>query len=402
MLDTDARSQARARALADFRGSAAGRAVAEGMVDFLLTEFADFEEAEGVAWASPIPESLLRRVWKLSAERGFYSFMLPSELGGAGLDLVDVCAVREAAFLTGRVLAGHVMGDLSGPPRIGHLFKVATPGQVERFLDPVRLGDRAICFALTEPEAGSDAASIQTRAIRDGDDWVINGSKRFITGGDYADIAILMAVTDPDAGARGITAFFVDLRADGVSRNADYAILSGKSGTADLLFEDVRIPAANMIGKEGGGFGLGMSRINVNRIIHCSTIMALAGLSLELSLDHALKRRQFGRSIADFQAIQHMLADMATDLAAGRALLYDTASRHQRGEDIRAAAAMAKLYSAETGFRIADRAMQVHGGVGTLQGSPIEFIFRRLRMYRITTGTSEIQKNTIAKVLLAR
>lgn len=400
MLDETGTAEARERALSDFRGSPEGLAVAEKMVDFLLGDIARLEAAEGVRWAKPIPEELIRRVWKMSAEAGLYSFMLPKALGGEGLSLPDVCAVREAAILTGCVLATHVMGDSSGPPRIGHLFKVATEDQSDRFLAPICAGEKAICFALTEPGAGSDASAIRTRAERTNDGWVLKGQKRFITGGDYADLAIVMAVTDPDAGNKGISAFFVDLHAPGVSKNTDYAILSGKAGTADLFFEDVHIGTDDLIGTEGGGFGLGMSRINVNRIIHCSTIMALARYALELALDHAGRRKQFGRSIGQFQAIQHMLADMATDVSAGRAMLYDAATRHERGDDIRVAAAMAKLFAAENGFKVADRAMQVHGGVGTLQGSPIEYIFRKLRMYRITTGTSEIQKNTIAKGLL--
>ncbi|MEZ5729620.1 MAG: acyl-CoA dehydrogenase family protein [Burkholderiaceae bacterium] len=343
---------------------------------------------------------MLRKVWKRSAQKGFYTYLLPEALGGAGLSLADICAVKEAAIMTGAILTPHVMGDLSGPPRIGHLFKVATPQQVEAVLRPVCAADKAICFALTEVDAGSDATAIRTRAEKSGDGWILNGAKRFISGGNYADVAIVMAVTDPEAGARGISAFFVDLHSDGACKRSDYEVLSGKSSHADLLFENVRVPPENLIGREGAGFALGMARINVNRLLHCATILGYARFALALSIERAGARRQFGRAIGQFQAIQHMLADMATEVYAGRAMMFDCARRLDAGEDIRTTAAMCKLYAAETGFRVADRAMQVHGGVGTLKGEPIEAIFRHLRMFRITTGTSEIQKNTIAKGLL--
>ena len=392
--------RARTRAFEDFRGSQAAHAAAEPLVDFLVGEVADLEEAESIFWGGGVDEALLRRLWKRSAELGFYNYLLPESLGGKGLSLPDVCAVKEAAIMTGSVLTPHVMGDLSGPPRVGHLFKVATPFQIEAFLKPVCAADKAICFALTEAGAGSDAASIRTRATKSDAGWILNGSKRFISGGNYADVAIVLAVTDPEAKASGISAFFVDLHSEGCSKYTDYEVLSGSKSHADLMFKDVVVPPENLIGQEGGGFRLGMARISVNRLLHCATILGYARLALALSIERAGARKQFGQAIGQFQAIQHMLADMATETYAGRAMMYDCARRLEAGEDIRAPAAMCKLYAAETGFKVADRAMQVHGGVGTLKGGPIEAIFRNLRMFRITTGTSEIQKNTIAKDLL--
>lgn len=396
------RKKARARALGEFRGSAAALAALEPLVDFLTGEIADFERENGLDWDTPVAHETLRQVWKMSADRGFYSSLLPRELGGQGLCVADICAVREAALTTGSVLAAHVLGDLSGPPRIGHLFKQASPHQVETFLKPVQTAERAVCFALTETGAGSDAASIKTRAVRTSDGYRLNGAKRFISGGSFADIAIVLAVTDPEAGARGISAFFVDLHSRGVSKRTDYEVLAGKGAHADLIFDEVLVPAHNLIGEEGAGFRLAMARISVNRLLHCSTILGFARLALELSIERAGGRHQFGRPIGGFQAIQHMLADMATDLYAGRAMMFDAARRLDDGRDIRAEASMCKLFCAENGFRIADRAMQVHGGVGLLKGGPIEFIFRNLRTFRIVTGTSEIQKNTIAKALLDR
>lgn len=401
MLD-NSRQRARERAMSDFLGGEAARAAAEPLIDFLTGEIAAFEAENGIDWDSPVAHDTLREVWKMSAARGFYSYLLPTELGGQGLSVADICAVREAALMTGSVLAAHVLGDLSGPPRVGHLFKQASPHQVETFLRPIQTADLAVCFALTEAGAGSDAAAIQTRADKTADGYVLNGVKRFISGGSFADIAIVLAVTDPEAGAGGISAFFVDLHAPGASKRKDYEVLSGKGAHADLVFENVHIPAENLIGREGTGFRLGMARISVNRLLHCSTMMGFARLALTLSVERAGARQQFGRPIGTFQAIQHMLADMATDLYAGRAMMFDAARRLDAGHDIRAEASMCKLFCAENGFRIADRAMQVHGGVGLLKGGPIEFIFRNLRTFRIVTGTSEIQKNTIAKALLDR
>ena len=401
MLDNSPQ-RARERAMSDFLGGEAARAAAEPLIDFLTGEIAAFEAENRIDWDSPVAHDTLREVWKMSAARGFYSYLLPTELGGQGLSVADICAVREAALMTGSVLAAHVLGDLSGPPRVGHLFKQASPHQVETFLRPIQTADLAVCFALTEAGAGSDAAAIQTRADKTADGYVLNGVKRFISGGSFADIAIVLAVTDPEAGAGGISAFFVDLHAPGASKRKDYEVLSGKGAHADLVFENVHIPAENLIGREGTGFRLGMARISVNRLLHCSTMMGFARLALTLSVERAGARQQFGRPIGTFQAIQHMLADMATDLYAGRAMMFDAARRLDAGHDIRAEASMCKLFCAENGFRIADRAMQVHGGVGLLKGGPIEFIFRNLRTFRIVTGTSEIQKNTIAKALLDR
>ncbi|MGD9863154.1 MAG: acyl-CoA dehydrogenase family protein [Pseudodonghicola sp.] len=401
MLD-EAQNKLRARALSDFRGSDKALAAAEPLIDFLTGEIAALETSNGIDWDTPISHEQLRKVWKRSAERGFYSYLLPTELGGQGLSVADICAVREAAIMTGSVLAAHVLGDLSGPPRIGHLFKQTNAYQIETFLKPVQSADLAVCFALTEAGAGSDAASIKTRAEKTADGYVLNGVKRFISGGSFADIAVVLAVTDPEAGSSGISAFIVDLHAEGASKRMDYEVLAGKGSHADLTFENVQVPAANLIGAEGSGFRLGMARISVNRLLHCSTMMGFARLALTLSIERAGARQQFGRPIGSFQAIQHMLADMATDLYAGRAMMFDAARRLDEGRDIRAEASMCKLFCAENGFRIADRAMQVHGGVGLLKGGPIEFIFRNLRTFRIVTGTSEIQKNTIAKALLDR
>jgi alkylation response protein AidB-like acyl-CoA dehydrogenase len=370
------------------------------MQAFIRDEIIPLEKKENLQWGEAHPRAILADVWKRSCELGFYNVMLPENLGGAGLSVVDLCAVKEAAILTGSMLAPHVLGELSGPPRVGHLFKVASAVQVEKFLQPVCRAEKAVCFALTEAEAGSDASAIKTSARRDGDHYVLNGAKRYISGAPYADIAVLLAVTGPGQGAAGISAFFIDLKGPGVQIDADYQVMSGAGSHGNIELTDVRVPVQNRIGEEGAGFKLAMGRITLNRLLHCPTMLGMAGLALNLSIDYARTRTQFGKPIAMFQAVNHMIADMATELLAARSMMYATATLNDAGGDIRTQAPMCKLYASEAAFRIVDRAVQVHGGAGLIRGNPVEWMFRATRMMRILTGTSEIQRNTIAKGIL--
>lgn len=372
----------------------------EGINAFARDELAPLAKREGIVWGEPVAKPLLRDIWRRSCELGFYNAMLPEALGGAGLGVADLCALKEAAVLTGSPLAPHILGELSGPPRVGHLFKVANPFQVETFLGPICRAEKAVCFALTEAEAGSDATAIGTEARLDGDHYVLNGAKRYISGAPYADLAVLLAVTEPGRGPQGISAFFVDLHAEGVSIDSDYSVMSGGGAHGNILLKDVRVPVQSRIGDEGAGFKLAMGRITLNRLLHCPTMLGMAGLALNLSLDYARTRKQFGQPIAMFQSINHMLADMATELYAARSMMYATAANNDAGGDIKVQAPMCKLYASETAFRIADKAVQIHGGAGLIKGHPVEWIFRASRMMRILTGTSEIQRNTIAKAIL--
>jgi len=375
-------------------------ALIEGIQAFVRDELDALVKREGIVWGEPVAKPLLRQVWQRSCELGFYNVMLPEALGGAGLNVAELCAVKEAAVLTGCPLAPHILGELSGPPRIGHLFKVANEHQIEAFLRPVCRAEKAVCFALTEAEAGSDATAISTSAQLDGDHYVLNGAKRYISGATYADVAVLLAVTEPGRGPKGISAFFVDLHADGVRVESDYAVMSGGGAHGNIVLENVRVPVDNRIGDAGEGFKLAMGRITLNRLLHCPTMLGMAGLALNLSLDYARTRKQFGQPIAMFQAINHMLADMATELYAARSMMYATAANNDAGGDIKVQAPMCKLYASETAFRIADKAVQIHGGAGLVQGHPVEWLFRATRMMRVLTGTSEIQRNTIAKGIL--
>ena len=384
-----------------FEGSERAAAIIARVQDYLHGELAEFARTHGVDHEHGADRALLQQVWRRSHALGFYGMTLPEHMGGLGLSVLDHVLIKEAIYATGSPFAPHVFGELSGPPRVGALARQATPQQMAQFIMPVAQAEMSICFALTEAEAGSDAGAVQTRAVLDGEHYVLNGRKRFISGSPFADAAVLLASTAAEgATEREVTAFFVDLRAPGIRVEAGYKTMAGQSSTGDIVLDGCRVPVGNRIGEPGRGLGLALGRISVNRLLHCPAMLGLAQLALRDARDYALQRRQFGRSIAQFQAIQHMLADMATDLAAARALMLGTARALDAGGAARAETSMAKLFCSETAFRVADRAVQIHGGEGIVQGRRVEFLFRMLRMYRVLTGTSEIQKNAIAKELL--
>ena len=383
-----------------FEGSERAATLIARIADFLHGELAALVREEGIDHEHSPDKPTLQRVWRRSHELGFYGMTLPTAMGGLGLSLLDHVLIKESIYASGSPLAPHVFGELSGPPRVGALARHATPMQLAKFIVPVAQAEKAICFALTEAEAGSDPGALQTQARLDGDTYILNGRKRFISGSPFADYAVLMASTSDSPDRRQISAFFVDLRQSGVEVVSGYKTMAGQSTTGDILLNDCRVSAANLIGEPGRGLALALGRITVNRLLHCPAMVGLATVALKDARDYARKRRQFGQPIAGFQAIQHSLADMATQLAAARALMISTARQLDAGGDARADASMAKLFCSESAFRIADAAVQIHGGEGIVQGRRVEFLFRMLRMYRVLTGTSEIQKNIIARELL--
>jgi alkylation response protein AidB-like acyl-CoA dehydrogenase len=396
----DASTTTPAAKAAPFEGSGAAREFIERVSTFLREELQPLAAEHGISHEHGAERPLLEQVWQRSRELGFYGMTLPKALGGAGFSLVDHVLIKEAIYASGSPFAPHVLGELTGPPRVGALAKVATPDQMERFILPVARAQKAICFAITEPEAGSDAGALQTRAVREGDEFVLNGTKRFISGSPFCDLAVIICSTSDDPARRETTAFFVERDRPGFRVEAGYKTMAGQSHTGNIVLTDCRIPAANQIGEQGRGLALALGRITVNRLLHCPAMLGLARLALQDAIAHATRRRQFGQPIAGFQAVQHLIADMATELAAARALMLSVARTLDAGGEARAEASMAKLFCSETAFRIADRAVQVLGGEGIVQGSRVEFLFRLLRMYRVLTGTSEIQRNTIARELL--
>ena len=367
---------------------------------FIAEDLQPLAERNGYDHESGAPREVLRGVWQRSRARGLYGIQLPEAIGGAGLSIVEQVRIKEHIYASGCPLGPHIMGELSGPPRVGALHRHATPVQIERFIKPVLEARKAACFALTEENAGSDAGAAATRALRTAEGWLLEGKKKYISGSPHADLAIVIASTSEDPAARELSAFFVEADRPGYRVEAGYRTLAGQGHTGDIVLDKVAIPEENLIGTRGRGLALAMGRIAVNRLLHCPAMLGYARMALESSVAHAQSRRQFGQPIGAFQAIQHLLADMATDLAAARALMFQVAAAIDAGADPRGQAAMAKLFCSETAFRIADRAVQVHGGAGIVQGHVVEWLFRMLRMYRIVTGTSEIQRNTIAKELL--
>lgn len=374
--------------------------IQKSIKNFVENELLLLEEKEHLTPESHFPKSILKQVWKRSAELGFYGVNLPVELGGKGLSFTDLCVLKEDLAYSKSVLSSHVLGDLGGPLRVGHIFQFATKEQKELFFLPVIRGEKASCFAMTEKDVGSDATRIQTRAVKQGDHYILNGRKHYITAAPFADFAIVMAVTDPKKGPKGITAFLVDADTPGYRVEETDLPMSGQRIEGDIVFTDCKIPAGWVLGKEGAGFTIAMSRININRLLHCPTMIGLAQKLTDLSIEFAKSRMTSNGPIAKFQAIQHMLSDMATGLHACRSMTLSTAKMADRNEDIRKEAAMCKLMVAETAFNIADKAVQIHGAAGLTKGHPVEWGFRMLRMFRIFTGTSEIQKNTIAKAIL--
>ncbi|KDP83756.1 MULTISPECIES: acyl-CoA dehydrogenase family protein [Cupriavidus] len=367
---------------------------------YIDEELLPLERELGLGSEDVWPRDVLRGVWRRSSELGLYAACLPVQLGGKGLNIAEQCALKADLAVSGAVLAPHVLGDLGGPPRVGNMLKYATPEQLARYFQPVIRGEKSTCFALTEPHSGSDAQSISTTAVADGDELVVNGRKHYISGAPFADFAIVMCVTDATASPPAITAVLIDLDLPGVKVSTEYVPMSGQHIDADIEFTNVRVPRANIFGGEGNGFKLGMSRINVNRLLHCPTMLGLATTAYRASLEYAGKRRQFGGPIARFQAIQHMLADMAAALWACESMIAQTAALADSGADLRMKAAACKLYISERCFEVADKAVQIHGNVGVTRGHPVEQAFRKLRMFRIFTGTSEIQRNTIARAIL--
>nr|WP_263327738.1 acyl-CoA dehydrogenase family protein [Neobacillus sp. Marseille-Q6967] len=370
---------------------------------FIQNELLPYEQEHQLNAEEDIPMETIQWVRKRSRELGFYGINLPKEYGGQDLSLKGLCLLKEEIARSGAVLWGQVIGEIGGPLRIGQMLESFTEEQKQKYVLPIVTGEASCCFALTEPNAGSDAFSIETTAVRDGNDYILNGKKHFISAAPYADFAIVIAKEIVEGGKGRITAFIVDKQTQGKSGFELGKIqvpMSGERIHAELLFNQCRVPASNIIGAPGKGLLLGLKRINTNRASHAAGFVGMAQHLLDLSIQQAKTRVQFGRPISDFQAIQHMLAEMATEIYAARSMVYDVVEKIDRGEEDRAGASMAKLFASEVTNRVADKAVQIFGSQGLVKGHPVEKMYRSSRMYRILTGTSEIQKNTIAKELL--
>jgi acyl-CoA dehydrogenase len=345
-----------------------------------------------------MPEHLLRPLHEKVKALGLWMLDVPQEYGGAGLDLLSRCVIQEEVS---RTVALPFRGNPLFGPDVRPILFYCNEEQKQRFLYPVIQEKMSICFAQTEPDAGSDPAGMRTTAVRDGDAYVINGTKRFISGAGHADYAQVIAVTDQEKRARGgISCFMVDMKSLGVVLERQWHTMMGDAPW-QIFFDNVRVPATNIIGKEGEGFSLGQKWITSGRIKgHGARSVGIARRALDMMIEYAKIRVTFGRPLADRQAIQFMIADSAMDLHAARLMVYECAWRADRGEDVRNLSYMVKIVATEAASRIVDRSIQVHGGLGLMKELPLEWWYRQLRSIRITEGTPEVLRWRMAQHLI--
>jgi butyryl-CoA dehydrogenase len=368
------------------------------MIQAVARDFADKEVrpiAEAIDREARFPRETVRRMGEL----GLLGIAIPEAYGGSGGDTVAyVVALEEVA----RACASHaVIMSVNNSLYCDPVYKFGTEEQKQRFLVPFASGRKLGCFSLTEPEAGSDATNQSTLAARDGADYVLDGRKIFVTSGREAEVALVFAQTDREKAHRGITAFLVEKGTAGftVVKTEDKLGIRA-SDTAELLFERCRVPAANRLGEEGQGFRIAMSTLDGGRIGIAAQALGIAAGAHELSLAYARERKSFGVPIGQHQMVQWMLADMATAIAAARALTWRAAWLKDTGAAFGPAAAMAKLFASETAMKVATDAVQVHGGYGFIREYQVERYFRDAKITQIYEGTSEIQKLVIARRLL--
>ncbi len=334
----------------------------------------------------------------LLRDNGYLGMRLDPELGGGGIGLVPYCLTIEEFARAHRYFT--LALDYSSGLTPAALAKHGTPAQQAAYLPGLVNGTIQASFALTEPDAGSDSAAMRTRAEKIDGGWKINGRKHYISGGGDADFILLLAVTDPEKRARGgITAFLVDRGTPGFTVTREEETISSIIKLAELTFEDCIVPDTAVLGRVGGGFAVAMETLTSGRLgVSCACIGAADRL-LEMSVDHARTRTTFGEKLSERQAIQWMLADSAIELRAARALVYDTLRQVEAGNDVGSAASMCKVYCSEMVGRVADRAVQIHGGMGLVRSYPVERFYRDIRHYRVGEGTSEIQRMLIARAL---
>ena len=364
----------------------------------MVREFAESEIAPHVMEWDEVQRFPRETVAKLGA-LGMLGVLFPEEYGGAGLSYVDyVNVVEELSRVDGSVgisVAAH--NSLCA----NHLYLFGTEAQKRTWLVPLAEGRRIGAWGLTEAGAGSDAKGTRTTAVSDGDSWVLNGSKNFITHGSVGDVAVLMAVTDRTAGTHGISAFVVDLHQPGIRAGKKENKLGLRaSDTATLVMEDCRIPKENLLGRPGEGFVQAMKVLDGGRISIAALALGMGQGAFECSLAYAKQREQFGKPIAEFQSIQNYLADMATEIDAARLLTLRAAWMKDQGLPTTKESAMAKLFASEVAVRVANLAVQIHGGYGFTKDFKAEKFYRDVKLCTIGEGTSEIQRMVIARQLI--
>ncbi|MFD6096556.1 acyl-CoA dehydrogenase family protein [Nocardiopsis flavescens] len=378
----------------DFSLSEEQRAVRDWVRTFVERELVPLENGVLRREREGHPPGLDReeraRLRELARKSDFWGVETPVEYGGMGLDPVTAAVIE---IELGRTFLTFKFGG-----EADNILYHCNEEQRERYLLPTIAGEKRSCFAITEPGAGSDAKAIRARAVRDGDTWVINGEKTFITGGNEADFAMVFAVTDPERGANGgVTCFLVDRDMGWTSEPID---TMGERRPASLVFQDVRVPHGNILGEEGGGFTLAMQWIGKGRYLLPARAVGSCERLLTMAVEYSRTRETFGAPIADRQAIQWMIADSQVEIEALRLLVLHAAWQVGAGRDSRHAQSIAKLFGGVKANEIVDRVLQIHGGMGYTRELPIERFYRDLRLLRIFEGTDEIQRRTIARDLL--
>lgn len=338
---------------------------------------------------------------KQMGELGLLGMNVPPEYNGAGVDTVSYSlALQEIAYACASTA---VVMSVHNSVACGPIYIYGSEYLKETFLKPLAAGQKIGSFALTEAGAGSDPASQKTRAVRDGDGYVINGSKMFITTGKNSDLTVVTAYTDKNKKHRGISAFVVEKGTPGFEVGKEEEKMGLRaSDTAELIFEDCRVPAENIVGQEGDGFLIAMASLDGGRIGISSQSVGVAQACLDASVSYAKERVQFNRAISQFQGIRWMLADMATQIEAARLLTFNAASMRDRGENYSAAASMAKVFASEMANKVAYQAIQIHGGYGYIKEFPVERYYRDVRVFTIYEGTSEIQRKVIANHVIGK
>ena len=351
---------------------------------------------ERLATEGRLPDDILEEMKAL----GLFGLTIPEEYGGLGLTMEEEILVSIALGRTSPAFRS-IMGTNNGIGSAAVVFN-GTEEQKQKYLPKYASGEWISCFCLTEPEAGSDAASLKTTAVRDGDHYVLNGTKRYITNAKVAHTFNVMARTDPEnKGARGISSFIVERDTPGITLGSvDKKMGQAGSMTCDVIFEDCRVPAENLIGEEGEGFVTAMKVLDRGRLHISGVSVGVAERLIHDSLEYALQRKQFGKPIAEQQLIQGMLADSQTETYAAKCMTLETARKRDSGENVSTESSACKLFATEMVGRVADRAVQIHGGAGYMSEYAVERFYRDVRLFRLYEGTSQIQQVIIARNMM--
>ncbi len=366
----------------------------------LFREFAENEFTKELQEKLDVEGEFDWDIFHKMAKYGFTGIKIPKEYGGSGSDYLTYCLMIEELARVDCVLS--VYANTSNSLGGGPLVIAGTEEQKAKYLPPIAKGEKIMVFALTEPGAGSDAGGTTTTAVQDGDDFILNGRKTFISGAPVADWCLVFAKTDPTAkGSRGISMFIVDMKLPGVSCGA-HENKMGINGypTSDVILEDVRVSKDCLVGPLHKGFSIAMKTLDGGRLGMAAQAVGVAQACLDESIKYAKERKQFGRPIADFQGISFMIADMATEIAAARELVYNAANLKDANMDATTACSMAKYFAAEVANRCAYKAVQIHGGYGYIKEYKVERLYRDARITSIYEGTSQIQQVVISGNLL--